>query len=95
MAATIKSDDVRAERYGEDTRILAITGDTSYPTGGYTVGGTTPKNSDVVGINDLATNIAEYVVATDKVKFIVRSTGAEVAGAADVSASTVRLLIPA
>jgi hypothetical protein len=96
MAATIAMDDVNSELYGEDVRIIKVTGDASYPTGGYALAGTIPPNSSkLLGINEAITNIPLWDGVAFKVKFIVRATGAEVGAAVDVSASTVRLLVPA
>ena len=95
MAASFTYDGAASELFGEDVRILAVTGDTSYPTGGYAVAGDFPQ-SGLIGLNDgVGTRIALWDDVNKKVKFIVTATGAEVAAATDVSASTVRLLIPA
>jgi hypothetical protein len=80
-------------------RIVKVTGDSSYATGGYAVpgGSGTPGIADAsvapVGLNDGAARIALYDAANKKVKFITAATGAEVANASDQSGTTVKLLL--
>lgn len=91
MAARVELDPI-----SPSPRILKVTGDSSYATGGYALSASVmdyQSNPKACGINDKATIIAEYDEVNKKVKFITRATGAEVANASDQSANTVKVLL--
>ena len=77
-------------------RVMSITGDSSYATGGYALSAShlaLANGPNVVGLNDGGAIIALYDAVNKKVKFITAATGAEVAAASDQSANTVKLLV--
>jgi len=80
----------------EPCKILSVTGDSSYATGGYALAASclpSPPAQSVVGLNDGAAVIALWDAANLKCKFITASTGAEVSNASNQSGNTVKLLV--
>jgi len=85
--------------YRSRSRIVRVTGTTSYGTGGYTLPAwlqeiiSTQTRDPVTPLNDGAAVIAK-LGPTGLCQFITAATGAEVTAASDQSGNTVSLLVP-
>lgn len=99
MAATVQAEPLSAAGV-PSPRVISVTGDASYATGGYLVSGSlfgaagAPSDgAQGFGIDTGGTVIAQYDQTNKKVKFITRATGAEVANASNQSGVTVKILL--
>lgn len=107
MALGVSVQNKKANKSG-DTPLRAIDVsiplDNSYPANGYTgfqayaraqasLGKENITVLGVINVGGLSTHYAEYDAANDRLKVFVRTTGVEVAGAVDLAAITLRLVV--
>lgn len=95
MAATVRPMVANMSMASRQMRLAELSADTSYPTGGYSVTPTSVGLSRIDAIVPLhnSGHILAWDKTNSKVKFIVSSTGAEVANATSLSGTIVQLLI--
>lgn len=75
-------------------KVVTVTGDASYPTGGYTLPGAVgPQDRVFAEAISTGTIYGVWDAVNKKLKLLTRSTNAEVANASNQSAVSIRLII--
>lgn len=96
MAATIrKVPDTADVTQKSRTQMIEITGDTSYPSGGYPISGPNAGMSRIDGMFTIGSSAAGYKAVYDYVnkKVLFYSNGSQVANTTNISSITIRMKV--